>query len=208
MNDNPFQGTGEWLSARTGCLTASRMADVLAVSKRDGKPLKARSDYMKELVAERLTGSAMAHVVTPAMKDGIEREPLARSAYEIASGQIVRLCGFVPHPTIEYAGASPDGYVGTDGLMEAKCPTVSKHLDWMLCKEVPEEHKPQMLWQLACTRRTWCDFVSYHPEFPEAKQLFVVRFEPDAAEIAAVEIEARKFLAEVDACFQMVAEAA
>lgn len=206
MNDNPFQGTAEWFESRTGCLTASRMADVLAVSKRDGKPLKARQDYLRDLLAERLTGHAMPHVVTPAMRDGIEREPLARAAYEIATGSILRLTGFVPHPTIEFFGASPDALVGAEGLVEFKCPTVPTHMDWLIAGVVPDEYKPQMLSQLACTRRKWCDFVSWNPEFRESRQLFVRRFEPTAKEIAAVEESARAFLKELDAMFRAFTE--
>lgn len=207
MNDNPFQRTGDWFAARTGCLTASRIADVLAVSKSTGKPLKARADYMKELVAERLTGNAMTRVVTQAMRDGIEREPQARAAYEIATGSILRLTGFVPHPTIVYAGASPDALVGSDGLAEFKCPTVPTHMDYLLAGTVPDDYRWQMLWQIVCTRRQWCDFASFHPEFPEAKQLFVVRYVPTAEEIADIEAKAEAFLAEVDALFEAVATA-
>jgi len=115
-------------------------------SKRDGKPLKARSDYLRDLLAERLTGHAMPHVVTPAMRDGIEREPLARAAYEIATGSILRLTGFVPHPTIEFFGASPDALVGADGLVEFKCPTVATHMEWMLAGVVPDPNDPSQWW--------------------------------------------------------------
>lgn len=198
---NPLQGTGDWLAQRVGCATASRMNDVLATLK-NGKPGAERERYMKELLAERMTGSAMAHVITQPMRDGLAREPEARELYEAETGLLITLCGFVPHPTIENAGASPDGLVGNDGLIEVKCPTDLTYIDWLMAGTVPEKHKPQMLFQLACTQRTWCDFVAYNPNMKSArKRLFVRRFQPEPAQIAEIEDKVRTFLAEVDAEF-------
>lgn len=205
---NPFQGTGEWLAARIGCVTASRMADVLNVLA-SGKPGADRAKYMRELLAERLTGNAMAHVVTQPMRDGLAREPEARELYEAETGSIVELCGFVLHPTIEYAGASPDGLVGAHGLVEIKCPTDTTYVDWLLAGKVPDKHKPQLLFQLACTQRQWCDFVAYNPNVRDVrKRLFVRRFEPAPAEVAAIEDKVREFLAELEQMFQQISEMA
>lgn len=210
MNDtpNPFQGAnGEWLAARVGCATASRMCDVLDF-KKDGSPGAARIKYLKELVAERMTGQAMEHYVTKAMQDGIDREPHARSEYETISGSIVRLTGFIAHPAIEYAGASPDGLIDHDGLVEIKCPTDVTHVDWLMAGVVPDQHKPQMLFQLASTRRQWCDFVSFSPHIrDERRRLFVRRFEPQPAEIEEIEEKVRAFLRDVDAAFRRITEA-
>ena len=198
---NPLQGSGDWLAQRVGCATASRMNDVLATLK-SGKAGADRERYMKELLAERMTGSAMQHVITQPMRDGLAREPEARELYEAETGNIVTLVGFVPHPTIEYAGASPDGLVGTDGLVEIKCPTDLTYIEWLLAGTVPEKHQPQMLFQLACTRRKWCDFVAYNPNVRASrKRMFVRRFEPQAAQIAEIEDKVRAFLAEVDEAF-------
>lgn len=206
MNDlsNPFQGTGDWLAERVGCATASRMNDVRDFRK-DGKPGAARIRYMKELLAERMTGNAMPHVVTQAMRDGLEREPEARALYEAHTGNIVRLVGFIRHPEIENAGASPDGLVDDDGLIECKAPTELTHVSWMLAGVVPEEHVNQILFQLACTGRQWCDFVSYCPTMKDPKhRLFVRRYVPPLGHVSQIEDDVRKFLAEVDAAWEVL----
>jgi putative phage-type endonuclease len=193
-----------WTKARIGCLTASRMADVLAVSKRDGKPLKARQDYMMELVAERMTDIACSHYVTSAMEWGLAYEQEAKDVYQEVSGNLIAPTGFIMHPTIEFCGATPDASVDPDGLLEIKCPTTTTHIQWILDGEVPEQHRPQMLLQLAVTGREFCDFMSYDPRVPARKKAFLRRFVPEKSEIERIEDEARKFLAEVDALFDRV----
>ena len=195
---NPFQNTGAWLDDRTGCLTASRIAIALQ-TKKDGKPTKAYWDLAKEILAERMTGEVMRRYVTPEMQRGTEREPDAREAYEVHTGNLVRLVGFIKHPTIEMCGASPDGLVDDDGLVEFKCPTTTTHLEYLMHGKVPDDYKPQMTLQLACTRRSWCDFVSFDDRLKTREhRLFVVRFEPSADEIAAIEATARAYLNLVD----------
>lgn len=204
----------KWLEARAGRLTASRMADAMDFLK-TGKPSKARCDYMKEILAERMTDHTMRHYVSPAMEWGIAHEDDAKMAYEAATGVLitdpwdVTDFGIFYHKRIEYFAASPDGLIDSDGLLETKCPTTGKYLDWMLAGVVPEEHKPQMLAQLACSGRKWCEFVAYDPRMKDpAKRLFIRRYEPSADDIANVEAAAAAFLAEADAMFQLVVEAA
>jgi hypothetical protein len=132
------------------------------------------------------------------MKWGLEQEPFARAAYEMRSGVLVDQVGFVVHPSIDGAGMSPDGLVGDQGLVEIKCPLSKTHIRYFLDGKVPSEYKPQMLWQMACSERAWCDFVSFDPRLPEDLQLFTVRFERDDAAIKAMEAEVLTFLAEVD----------
>jgi len=212
MSDNPLQGTPEWLMERIGCLTASRFSDAIDRLKPKkgedkGAPSKACTDYMMELVAERMTGSAASHFVTDAMKHGTETEPEARSAYECATGNFVALTGFHLHPSIQYCGASPDGLVGDDGLLEIKCPTTAKYLRWVEAGEVPDEHKPQMLLQLACTGRKWVDFCAYEPRIKSHKhRLFIRRYQPSQEEIQCAEAQAEDFLAAVDALFDRVTQ--
>jgi exodeoxyribonuclease (lambda-induced) len=180
------------------------MADVLDVLK-NGKPGAARERYIREIIAERLTGSALQRYVSQPMLDGIEREPEAREMYEAETGSIVTLAGFVRHPTIEFCGASPDGLVDDCGLVEIKCPTDATHVEWLLAKAIPDKHIPQMLLQLACTRRSWCDFVAFNPNFRKpAHRLMIRRFTPEPAAIQAVEDSARAFLAEVDQTLKMI----
>lgn len=195
--------TPQWYAARRGCLTASRMADVLAI-KKDGKPTAERQRYLIELVAERMTGNAVTHYVTDAMQWGIDREPHAVAEYEAVSGNMAMGSGFYLHDRIEFFGATPDREVDSDGLIEVKCPTTSTYVGWLMADVVPEQHKPQMLAQLAVTGRKWCDFVAFDPRVMAGPKLFVRRFQPAPEEIAAVEDAAVKFLAEVDAAFDAV----
>lgn len=203
-SSNPLQASASWLEERTGCATASRMNDILDFQK-SGKPGSKRIQYMKEILAERMTGNAMRHFVTQAMQDGLDREPVARAEYEAKTGNLVSLAGFIPHPSIEFSGCSPDGLVEDDGLIEIKAPTDSKYVDWLLAGVVPDEHKAQMTFQLACTGRQWVDFCAYSPNVKDPKKrLFVRRFEPSKEEVSALEDEVRKFLEEVQAMFDQL----
>lgn len=196
-----------WTKARIGCLTASRMADVLAVSKRNGEPLKARMDYAMELVAERMTDIATDHYVTAEMQWGLDHEQEAKDAYEQVSGNTLKPSGFILHPSIEFCGATPDASVDDDGLVEIKCPRTTTHIGWILSGVVPDQHKPQMLLQLAVTGRAWCDFVSFDPRCHPRQRVFARRFTPKPEEIMAIEAAAREFLALVDALFVKVTTA-
>jgi putative phage-type endonuclease len=191
------QGTAEWKALRAGKVTASRICDVMAKIKTG--EAKTRLDYKIQILSEMLTGVPQEDgYVNAAMQWGSEQEPFARAAYEIREGVMVDQVGFVQHPTIDQAGCSPDGLVGDDGLVEIKAPKSSTHLQYLLAGKVPAEYVPQMCWQLACTGREWCDFVSYDPRMPEHLQLFVVRFASDPSYTALVEQEVRRFLAEVN----------
>jgi putative phage-type endonuclease len=187
------QRTAGWFADRCGKVTASRIADVMACRK-DGKPMKARDDYMAEVIAEQLTGDTAEHFVSKAMQWGIEMEPEARSRYEVIRQTFVEEVGFIPHPTIEMAGASPDGLVGDDGLVEIKCPTTATHIKTLIRDAADPQYLPQMQWQLACTGRKWCDFVSFDPRLPDALQVAIYRVERDEKMIAETEEEVRAFL--------------
>lgn len=197
MQIEAYAGTPNFFAARRGLLTASRIADALAVLK-NGKPSEARRKLMFDLLAERMSGVAVEHYVTPAMEWGIAHQADATAAYEAETGELVGPEVFVLHPSIDWFGATPDGIIGSDGLIEIKCPTTPKHLAWVMAGEVPDEHKPQMLAQLACTGRQWVDFVSFDPRVKKP-QLFIRRFHPERAEIERVEVGAREFLEELAA---------
>ena len=187
-----------WLAARAGKLTASRMKDAMAF-KKDGTPTQDRSNYMRDLLAERLTGLSTRHYVNPAMEWGLANEDAAKRAYEASTGNLIAEAGFYDHPSIDMVGASPDGLVDHDGLVETKAPTTSTHVAWMMAGVVPEEHRPQMILQCACTGRKWCDFVSFDPRIKEpAKQLFVRRFQPEPKDITSIELLATMFVNELD----------
>jgi predicted phage-related endonuclease len=194
-----------WVPARVGCLTASRFGDAIAKTKSGWSA--SRRKLMIDLCAERLAGVATDHYVTAAMQWGLDNEAAAWEAYEAASGNLALPAGFILHPKIEFFGATPDRLID-DGIGESKCPTTATHVAWLLGGAVPDEYRPQMLAQLACTGRKWCDFISYDPRVPEKQRLFVRRFEPKPAEIAEAEEQAQEFLAELDGMFRRIAEAA
>jgi exodeoxyribonuclease (lambda-induced) len=169
-----------------------------------GKPAQARTDYLKQLVAERMTDSAAETYVTQAMQWGIDNEQAAAEEYEAVTGEIVTPAPFVPHPEIIDFGASPDRFVAADGLVEIKCPATTTFVDWRMTGQIPERYIWQMTAQLACTRRRWCDFVAFDPRVIYGPPLWIKRFEPTPEEITKCEQAARDFLAEVDRLFDLV----
>lgn len=192
-----IQGSPEWFAARAGRVTASRVSDVIAKTK--SGPSTSRANYAAQLIAERLTGTVAESFTNAAMQWGTDTEPEARSAYQFYANSRVKQIGIVNHPSIAMTSASPDGLVGENGLVEIKCPNTATHIDTLLGGTVPGKYATQMLWQMACTGRQWCDFVSYDPRLPESMRLFVQRVERDDKRIAELEEEVVAFLAEVDA---------
>lgn len=190
------QRTDEWYTARLGKATASRMGDIMAKTKTGYGA--SRENYKFELALERITQRKAPGFTSAAMQWGIDTEPAARSAYEIATGGFVTEVGLIDHPTIRMAGASPDGLVGDDGVLEIKCPESKKHFETLVTKKPSTDYVLQMQWQMACTGRQWCDFVSFDPRFPEHLQVFMVRINRDSELIAQMEAEVTKFLSEVD----------
>lgn len=194
------QGSSDWLRARAGCATASCFADILAVSKRDGKPLKAREDYLMKLVVERITGEPTESASSFAMAWGTEAEPFARAEYELVTGNIVTEVGFVKHAKHMWVGASSDGLIGKVGGIEIKCPHNSGvHLQtW--ADGMPEHHLPQVMGQMWILGLEWTDFCSYDPRMQtggEHLKLYRQRIERDQKYIDSLEDQVLQFLAEV-----------
>ena len=189
------QGTEDWFAARLGKVTASRVADLMAKTKTGYSA--SRDNYMAQLVVERLTNTKAESFSSTAMQWGTDQEPFARAAYEAAQSVLVEEVGFVTHPRIDMAGASPDGLVGLFGMCEIKCPNTAAMIDTLLTEKVPSRYFGQMQMQMACTDRAWCDYVVYDPRMPAKAQLFIKRVERDEAFIAEMEAEIIKFLGEV-----------
>ena len=190
------QKSPEWFAARLGRVTASRVADVVAKTKTGDSA--SRGNYMAQLVIERLTNKQEESYSNEYMDWGNLQEPFARAAYEAATNVLVDEVGMITHPRIEMSGASPDGLVGDDGLVEIKCPKTATHIETLLSKTVPGKYNIQMQWQMACTDRSWCDFVSFDPRMPEGLQMFLKRVPRDDAIIKTLEDEIVRFLKEVD----------
>lgn len=191
------QRTSEWFAQRLGKVTASKVADVIARTKSGYSA--SRENYLAQLVVERFTGQPTESYTNAAMQWGTDQEPFARAAYEHHTGTMVEECGLVLHPEISDSGASPDGLVGDDGLIEIKCPSTATMIETLLDDKIPGKYITQMQWQMACTGRQWCDFVCFDPRMPEGLQLYIKRVDRDDAYIADLASEIRKFLAEVEA---------
>jgi len=196
----------EWLSQRAGKLTASRMKDAMDFLK-NGNPSYKRTQYMRELLAERLTGLSMPHYVTDAMQWGLDHEDEAVDLFVEMTGRDVRLSRFYTHPEIPDFGATPDRELD-DGLLEVKCPTTATFIEWVTAGKVPDEHRPQMTAQLLCTGKNWCGFIAYDPRIrDERRRLFLRKFVPTPEECAAVEGAARVFLSDLDRMFDAFTQA-
>lgn len=189
------QGTEAWKRERLGMVTASRIADVVARTKTGWAA--SRANYMAQLLAERLTGELTESYISAAMQWGIDHEAQASDAYAWYADVDPELVGFVLHPSIPMTGASPDRMVGEYGLAEIKCPNTATHIDALLGAAVDGAYIKQMMWQMACTQRRWCDFVSFDPRLPEPMRLHVVRIARDDAQIAELEAQVKDFLHEL-----------
>lgn len=190
----------EWKAQRCGCLTASRAVDVCKRGAK-GNKLQGYSDYLNELLAERLTGEMVEIKTTPSMQWGIDHEDEAAQAYEIKTGRIVTGDGktFIKHPTVNGLGASPDRFVGDEGIVEIKCPNCCTHLDRLISNEIPEMYKWQIKVQLLCTGRKWCDFVDYDPRFRAKNlELLVIHYEPTQEELEETLNRCKEFLRDLD----------
>ena len=190
------QRTDEWFESRLGKATASRIADIIAKTKTG--PSASRENYAVQLVLERITQTKGESYTNAAMQWGTDTEPMARQQYELKRGVFVDEVGFIDHPTIAMSGASPDGLVGADGLVEIKCPNSATHMETLVSRKIPQKYIPQMMWQMSCTGRNWCDFVSFDPRFPENLQIFVERVDYDPTYARMLELEVTQFLDEVE----------
>lgn len=200
------QGEGPWLQMRAGCVTSSRVHDAISFlsrksgAKGKGDETEARAKYRLELVCEHFIGKASDHYVSRWMEEGRDKEPLARAAYEQIKGVDCEQIGFVLHPTIKFAGASPDALIGMEGGAEFKCPKTETHLKYLIAGVVPEKYKPQMYWQMACCGWEWCDFASHDPSLrkaPKLKTFIAPRLFRDDAIIQDMESKVERFNHEV-----------
>ena len=192
------QGTQQWRDDRAGYATASRFKDVVATSKRTGEPLKARQDYMMEIVTERLTGVPIINSIGRAGEWGKDVVAQARAAYEAITGKLVKECGFIKHPKIKMVGCSPDGLIDKKGGLEIKCPINSSiHLQTVL-SGMPDEHTLQIQGNLSVTGRSWWDFVSFDPRMPEHLKIHIQRIKRNNRLIINLEKSIKAFLRETN----------
>lgn len=196
------QRSESWFAARLGKVTASRVSDVIAQTKSGWGA--GRKNYMSQLLCERLTGLQQDSFSNAAMQWGTEIEPRARAAYQFVTDNTVQEVGFVDHPRIAMSGASPDGLVGDNGLIEIKCPNTATHLDTLLNGTIPDKYIVQMQWQMTCTGTDWCDFVSFDPRIGQDHEYWCKRIERDDKRIQELEEMVSEFLSELDGMMEQL----
>ena len=192
------QRVPEWHAARVGMLTGTCAADMLATIK--SGEAAARRDLRTRLVVERLTGQLQEEggFVSKDMQRGSDLEGDAIAAYELASENMVQPVGFLAHLELP-AGCSPDGQVSDySGIVEVKVPKSATHLGYLRSGKVPTAYLHQITHNLWISGAAWCDFISFHPRFPEAVRLFVRRVHRADVDLKAYELAVRLFLGEVD----------
>jgi len=195
-----LQRSDEWFQARVGKVTASRICDVVATIKSGEATV--RRNYRRELVLERYSGIPQESGYTSfAMQQGIAKEAMARDTYAFHKGLAIEEVGFIVHPTIALAGASPDGWVGKDGIVEIKAPEANAMWEMLVGSVLDKKYRDQVTWQLACCPdRKWADIVFYREGLP----LEIVHVERDDQAIGELEQAVRNFLAEVESEYQML----
>lgn len=186
------QRTEGWIKNRLGHITASKISAVMSKS-------ACRKNYMAQLICERLTGGPTESFTNAAMQRGIDLEPIAREMYKLREFDVdVQEVGFILHPTIPFLGASPDGCVDEDGLIEIKCPNTWTHLEFLKSGKPKREYLLQMQTQMMCTGRKWCDFISFDDRLPPNLSYKRVRIYHDDNLASEIETEVIQFLSELD----------
>jgi putative phage-type endonuclease len=186
-----IQGSPEWLAIKAGKISGSRFADVLALNKRTGQPNKPRRDLIANLRVERETGVLTPVEVNEFMAHGTRCEPIACALFEFLHGVEVAHAAWIPHPTLDYVGFSPDGLLGDDGLLEIKSPYLeARHLRTVESQRCPDDYYPQCQGGLWVTGRQWVKFASFYEPTHDLAVVHVARDEQFinrlAAECAAV----------------------
>ena len=170
------QNTDEWMELRRGKFTASSFSDLFL------KPTTAgyRNAIFK-VVYERLTGEQPESFTNDWMQRGHELEPFAVQQYELETFNTVLPGGFFE--LNDYVGASPDGLIGEDGLLEIKCPAYSTMIQYLMDQKLPTQYKWQVQGQLYVTGRKWTDFFAYHPKLKP----IIIRIDRDEVMISELE---------------------
>lgn len=185
------QGSEEWLQARAGKPTASSFDKIITTS---GKPSTSAKKYMYQLAGERIAGAKEEGYKNGNMDRGIELEPEAREYYEVITGNKVEQVGICYPDEKKLFSCSPDGFVGEDGIIEIKCPTLSVHVEYLLKEALPTDYIQQVQGNLFITGRKYCDFISYYPSLKP----LVVRVERDEVFIKALSIELEVFTKQLE----------
>ncbi|MBG6243437.1 MAG: YqaJ-like viral recombinase [Candidatus Symbiopectobacterium sp. Dall1.0] len=182
------QNTEEWEALRIGKATASNFGLIMAnAGKAFGDPAKR---YALQIALEQIKGCKSEFSFSNEhMERGHEQEPIARMLYEDMNFIGVDNGGFFDHETY---GDSPDGLVGSDGVIEIKSVIASTHYATLERRSFDPSYRWQLISHLDCTGRDWVDFVSYCADFPENKQLIVHTLHRDDVEKEISQLQERR----------------
>lgn len=194
-----LQRTDKWHIDRLGNVTGSMVYEVIK-----GPRLAGWKNYKAQLLIERLTGNPTESFTSKPMQWGIDNEPTARLMYELNTRNEVIEVGFVKDPQGRDLGASPDGLVGDDGLVEIKCPNSSQHIESLKSGKIPPQYYAQMQCQMYVTGRQWCDYVSFDPRMPAAASIFIKRVDGDSEYIDAMLVSVDLFIKELEADVEFI----
>jgi len=187
IHSNLIQGSAEWLQSRLGKITASQSQSLMAA-----KGLgKGAETYALELIAEIITEEPKYVPVTWQMEHGHEYEPVAREIYELNRKIKVKQVGGIQYDDSMWY--SPDGLVGSKGLIEIKCPQPLQHLRILTHEGLMDEYYHQIQFGLYASGRAWCDWISYQPNFPDDKSFKVIRVERDEDYIRLLDKRVQEF---------------
>lgn len=191
------QGSEAWLKLRLGLVSASRFKDIMTNPRSKTEQFSATAkSYMLELIAEILTGE-QKEVSGKALEWGSTNEINAQNEYAFEKGVKVEEVGICLTDD-RLIGASPDGFVGDDGMIEIKSPYNSaNHIATVISGEMPKEHMAQIQGNLMVNGRCWCDFISYDPRINNAGRLFVSRVYRDDEYIDALKSKIDIFISEM-----------
>ena len=160
------QGTKKWLDIRIGKIGGSE-SEPLSVKGKSANGLGVSVwKLMHKKIYEIIMNETLDNdFISEAMQRGTDLEPFAREEYEITSFNKVNQCGYIINEKYKYAGYSPDGLIGDEGILEIKCPLQVEYIRSICEKDVPKNYYAQMQWGLLLSNRKWCDYVVFNPEF-------------------------------------------
>lgn len=190
-NYNINQGTEEWHKLRQGILTASEIKKIITPT------LKVANNGEVRTHAYEITAQRACNFIEPVyenwdMQRGKIEEEYAKELYSEHYGSVSD-CGFITNDKWDFTlGYSPDGLVGTDGLIEIKSRCQKYQTQTIIDNEMPKDFMIQVQSALLISQREWCDFISYSNGMPMFVKRVLPNFEIQAAIVkAAQEFEQR-----------------
>lgn len=189
------QRSPEWFALKAGVISGTRLKDVF---KSNNLPL------VDELISEMLTGKIEEIFVNFAMQRGIDMEPLGIAEYEIKTGTKVHEMGFVTNDNYPGCGLSPDGFVGSNGAIELKCPSSKKHIEYIRTNKVPAIYKYQIaMYFLMCDDLDFVDFVSFDPRV-KIKPLHILRVNRNEIDLEEIGETLKKFCGKLSKYYDQI----